>query len=244
MGDQVVQAIKKHFIFPIPRRDLGLQVFSLLESLVTPESDWLWILWHLDLSSFSVTRTGQVSIDLIAENPIRTKQEKTKGGSLLLGQHHPGGSSPPWGAPAGGEATVQSQLLPRVETRGEQESDLTWTSSQSETSSSVQVLMATPRGQPGKGCAHARQYADLAFSLACRFCLEIRTTLLIRPSCRSSVLGGPRGLLKNSGEEIRELLERWVLPTLGNFLSFGVLFGISNEMIVAVGFFIFFVNSI
>ena len=66
MGDQVVQAIRKHFIFSIPRRDLGLQVFSLLESLVTPESDWLWILWHLDLSSFSVTRTGQVSIDLIA----------------------------------------------------------------------------------------------------------------------------------------------------------------------------------
>ena len=113
MGDQVVQAaVRKHFIFSIPRRDLGLQVFSLLESLVTPESDWLWILWHLDLSSFSVTRTGQVSIDLIADNPTKIKQEKTKGGPLLPGQHHPGGSSPPWGAPAGGEATVQSQLLP------------------------------------------------------------------------------------------------------------------------------------
>ena len=96
--------------------------------------------------------------------------------------------------------------------------------------------MVTSRGQPGKGCAHARQYADLAFSLACRFCLEIRTTLLIRPFCRSSVLGGPRGLLKNSGEEIRELLERWVLPTLVNFVSFVVLLRISNEMIVAIGF--------
>ena len=126
MGDQVVQAaVRKHFIFSIPRRDLGLQVFSLLESLVTPESDWLWILWHLDLSSFSVTRTGQVSIDLIADNPTKIKQEKTKGGPLLPGQHHPGGSSPPWRAPAGGEATVQPQLLPRVETRGEQKSDLT-----------------------------------------------------------------------------------------------------------------------
>ena len=184
----------------------------------------MWILWQLDLSSFSVTRTGQVSIYLIAENPIKTKSSKREqGGPLLPGQHHPGGSSPPWGAPAGGEATVQPQLLPRVETRGEQKSDLTWTTSQSETSSSVQVLMATPRGQPGKGCAHARHYADLAFSLACRFWEEIRTTLLIRPSCRSSVLGGPRGLLKNSGEEIRELLERWVLPTLGNFVSFVVL---------------------
>ena len=87
--------------------------------------------------------------------------------------------------------------------------------------------MATPRGQPGKGCAHARHYADLAFSLACRFCLEIRTTLIIRPSCRSSVLGGPRGLLKNSGEEIRELLERWVIVHL---------FRISIEIIVAVVF--------
>ena len=43
-------------------------------------------------------------------------------------------------------------------------------------------------------------------------------------------------MLKNSGEEIRELLERWVLPTLVNFLSFVVLLRISNEMIVAVGF--------
>ena len=29
--------------------------------------------------------------------------------------------------------------------------------------------MATSRGQPGKGCVQARQYADLAFSLACRW---------------------------------------------------------------------------
>ena len=48
-------------------------------------------------------------------------------------------------------------------------------------------------------------------------------------------------MLKNSGEEIRELLERWVLPTLGSFASFGDLFRISNEMIVAVGFSIFIV---
>ena len=109
---------------------------------------------------------------------IRSKRSKRKqGGPLLPGQHHPGGSSPPWGAPARGEAAVQPQLFPGVETRGEQISDLTWITSQSETSSYVQVLMATPRGQPGKGCSHARQYADLAFSLACRFCLEIRTTL-------------------------------------------------------------------
>ena len=31
------------------------------------------------------------------------------------------------------------------------------------------VMMATSRGQPGKGCVEARQYADLAFSLACRW---------------------------------------------------------------------------
>ena len=30
------------------------------------------------------------------------------------------------------------------------------------------VMMVTSRGQPGKGCGEARQYADLAFSLACR----------------------------------------------------------------------------
>ena len=30
------------------------------------------------------------------------------------------------------------------------------------------VMMATSRGQPGKGCVEASQYADLAFSLACR----------------------------------------------------------------------------
>ena len=44
------------------RRDLAVQVLSLLETLVSPESDWLWIVWHLDISTFSVTRTGQVSI--------------------------------------------------------------------------------------------------------------------------------------------------------------------------------------
>ena len=43
------------------RRDLAVQVLSLLETLVSPESDWLWIAWHLDISTFSVTRTGQVS---------------------------------------------------------------------------------------------------------------------------------------------------------------------------------------
>ena len=43
------------------RRDLAVQVLSLLETLVSPDSDWLWIAWHLDISTFSVTRTGQVS---------------------------------------------------------------------------------------------------------------------------------------------------------------------------------------
>ena len=43
------------------RRDLAVQVLSLLETLVSPESGWLWIAWHLDISTFSVTRTGQVS---------------------------------------------------------------------------------------------------------------------------------------------------------------------------------------
>merc|ERR1712037_477307 len=52
-------------------------------------------------------------------------------------------------------------------------------------------MMATSRGQPGKGCVEASQYADLAFSLAC-----------------SSVLGGPQGLLVNAGEEVGELLDR------------------------------------
>jgi len=133
------------------RRDLGLQVFSLLESLVTPESDWLWILWHLDLSSFSVTRTGQVVLSSL--------DNITPVARALLGK-------PPQ------EERQPCNLNCFLEWKQE-------------------VLMATPRGQPGKGCAHARHYADLAFSLAC-----------------SSVLGGPRGLLKNSGEEIRELLER------------------------------------
>ena len=52
------------YIYLNYRRDLALQVLSLLESLVSPESDWLWITWHLDTSSFSVTRTGQVLICL------------------------------------------------------------------------------------------------------------------------------------------------------------------------------------
>merc|ERR1719458_1679642 len=133
------------------RRDLALQVLSLLESLVSPESDWLWITWHLDTSSFSVTRTGQVVLS--------TLEQLTPVARSLLG-------NPPQ------EEREPCNLNCFMEWKQE-------------------VMMATSRGQPGKGCVEARQYADLAFSLAC-----------------SSVLGGPQGLLGNAGEELGELLAR------------------------------------
>ena len=57
----MVQPEISRLMFLNPRRDLAVQVLSLLETLVSPDSDWLWIAWHLDISSFSVTRTGQVS---------------------------------------------------------------------------------------------------------------------------------------------------------------------------------------
>jgi len=133
------------------RRDLAVQVLSLLETLVSPESDWLWIAWHLDISTFSVTRTGQVVLS--------TLEHLTPVARTLLGR-------PPQ------EEREPCNLNCFMEWKQE-------------------VMMATSRGQPGKGCVEARQYADLAFSLAC-----------------SSVLGGPQGLLGNAGEEVGELLDR------------------------------------
>jgi len=133
------------------RRDLAVQVLSLLETLVSPDSDWLWITWHLDISSFSVTRTGQVVLS--------TLEHLTPVAQTLQG-------------PPPQEEREPCNLNCFMEWKQE-------------------VMMATSRGQPGKGCVEARQYADLAFSLAC-----------------SSVLGGPQGLLGNAGEEVGELLDR------------------------------------
>jgi len=133
------------------RRDLAVQVLSLLETLVSPDSDWLWITWHLDISSFSVTRTGQVVLS--------TLEHLTPVARTLQG-------------PPPQEEREPCNLNCFMEWKQE-------------------VMMATSRGQPGKGCVEARQYADLAFSLAC-----------------SSVLGGPQGLLGNAGEELGELLDR------------------------------------
>jgi len=133
------------------RRDLAVQVLSLLETLVSPESDWLWIAWHLDMSSFSVTRTGQVVLSTLEHlTPVARSLE----------------GSPPQ------EEREPCNLNCFMEWK-------------------QKVMMATSRGQPGKGCVEASQYADLAFSLAC-----------------SSVLGGPQGLLVNAGEEVGELLDR------------------------------------
>ena len=100
-------------IFLNRRRDLALQVLSLLETLVSPESDWLWILWHLDITTFSVTRTGQVSnMDGKCEN------HSFKGCSLFFGEPHPCGSKPGGSTASRGERSVQPQLFHGVETRG------------------------------------------------------------------------------------------------------------------------------
>ena len=96
-----------------PRRDLAVQVLSLLETLVSPESDWLWIAWHLDMSSFSVTRTGQVS-NMEGEG----EQHAVQGGSLNSGASHPCGAKPGGFATPGGERALQPQLLHGVETKG------------------------------------------------------------------------------------------------------------------------------
>ena len=95
------------------RRDLAVQVLSLLETLVSPESDWLWIAWHLDMSSFSVTRTGQVS-NMEGEG----EQPAVQGGSLNSGASHPCGAKPRGVATSGGERALQPQLLHGVETKG------------------------------------------------------------------------------------------------------------------------------
>jgi len=133
------------------RRDLGGQVLSLLEGLMSPASPWLWVVWSLDIHSFAVTKTGQVVLSSLASvTPIPR--------SLL---------APP---PQEERPACNLQCF------------MDW---------KHQVMMATPRGQPGKGCAAAGQYTDIAYSLAC-----------------SSVLGGAHGLLASGGEEVAELLAR------------------------------------
>ena len=102
-------------MFLNPRRDLAVQVLSLLETLVSPDSDWLWIAWRLDISSFSVTRTGQVSnIDGKSEK----FQPAVKGCSLNFGAPHACGPNPAGPATSGGEGALQPQLFHGVETRG------------------------------------------------------------------------------------------------------------------------------
>ena len=139
------------------RRDLAVQVLSLLETLVSPESEWLWIAWHLDISTFSVTRTGQVS-----NLDGKGQKDAFKGGSLYFGAAHPCRKKPRGAATSGGERALQPQLFHGVETRGANQPIR-------HLINISKVMMATSRGQPGKGCVEARQYADLAFSLACRW---------------------------------------------------------------------------
>ena len=90
-----------------------MQVLSLLETLVSPDSDWLWILWHLDITTFSVTRTGQVS-----NMNEKCENHSFKGCSLYFGEPHPCGSKPGGSTTSRGERSMQPQLFHGVETRG------------------------------------------------------------------------------------------------------------------------------
>ena len=129
------------------RLELAAQALALVSGLLTRE-DWVMLVWSLDWSDLAVTSTGQVMIMMI----IMMMMINPTGQVILTGLDK--------------LTPVDRSLLEAGEERQEVCNQECFTSWRSE------VMMFTPRGQPGRGCSAALQQGDMMYRDLCSNVLQ------------------------------------------------------------------------